>query len=221
MNLIFFVQEHLKWKVLFAKIVNARRTKNIEEKAAYETSHTVITQSSSGFCPPKIQGNCFVEAVKNASSQFTCFQVALPRCLNLASGIFQTMKNLDLLRNLSTLDPITTISEIFLIRFVTSFTFMDVETKTTIDTKIPHQSHIDIEVLNISNDRTHLESIINVEKKAKIETGQFTTYAPQVEQHQHTETHGFSISISPVAHTHTRRLHFGVADAPPAFCLND
>lgn len=204
MNLIFFVQEHLKWKVLFAKIVNARITKNIEERAAYETSHTVITQSSSGFCPPKIQGNCFVEAVKNASSQFTCFQVALPRCLNLASGIFQTMKNLDLLRNLSTLNPI-------IIRFVTSFTFMDVETKTTIDKKIPHQSHIDIEVLNISNDRTHLESIINFEKKAKIETGQFTTYAPQVEQHQHTETHGFSISISPVAHAHTRRLHFGVA----------
>lgn len=154
-----------------AKILNATITKNIEERAAYDTSHTVITTKASGFCPPKINGDAFVNSFKNISESFTCFEDSAAGVLNLSASYCTNMEHLETLLNLSTIENlIASIAKILLSRFVTSFTYSNFRTKTTIDISNPVQRNIDIEVLRVNNERTHLEGVYNIKEKAIIET---------------------------------------------------
>lgn len=184
----------LEMEGVTAKIVNASILKNIQKRAAYETSHTIITQSSSGFCPPKINGDCFINSISNVASTFTCFEDV--SMFGIISNLCQTINDLKNLTNLSTIkNPMLSIAQIFLSRFVSSFTFCNVKTVTTIDDKIPYQSQLDIDVLRVSNDRTHLEGNMMIKDKGVIETKEFITKAPEHTVHQHTETSGYCISF--------------------------
>ena len=71
-----------------------------------------------------------------------------------------------------------------------------------------------VEVLRISNDRTHLEGCWNARGRAVIETGELTTSAPEHTVSQRSETHGYTVSLSQAAVLGT------ALDVAPAFgCL--
>jgi hypothetical protein len=58
---------------------------------------------------------------------------------------------------------------------------------------------VDVGVLRVANDRTHLEGVWNVSGRGEIETKELTMSAPKHAVIQTTETHGWSVSLSPAA----------------------
>lgn len=179
------------------QILDAVIEKTLIERAAYETNHTVITQHSSGFFAPKINGDVFINALENANKVVT-FGDALPTAFNVVGSGVKTLAHAEMMLNLSKMEnPMLTLSKIFLGRFVTGFGYSNVRTTIKIDEKRPHQSQMKIGLLRISNDRTHLEGIWDIEGKGTIKTEKFTTQAPKHEVKQEVKTSGYSITFSP------------------------
>lgn len=179
------------------QILDAVIEKTLIERAAYETNHTVITQHSSGFFAPKINGDVFINALENANKVVT-FGDALPTAFNVVGSGVKTLAHAEMMSNLSKMEnPMLTLSKIFLGRFVTGFGYSNIKTTIKIDEKRPHQSQMKIGLLRISNDRTHLEGIWDIEGKGTIKTGKFTTQAPKHEVKQEVKTSGYSITFSP------------------------
>jgi hypothetical protein len=174
-------------------------TKTLEEKAAYERSHTVITQKASGFCPPKIKGDPFIDALKGMRNVVSFGDVA-PATFNLIGATAQTLNHAQMLANLSTMgNPLTTITQILTSRFIAGPSFCNIKTVTKVDESKPLQSRIETGILRVTNDRTHLEGEWDVSGRGEIDTGKFSMSAPRHTVTQTTETSGWSVSLSPAA----------------------
>ena len=63
---------------------------------------------------------------------------------------------------------------------MSGFGYSNITQRTKITEKIPHQKQAKVGILKVSNDRTHLEGIWDVDQ-AEIETKLFTTLAPNYE----------------------------------------
>jgi len=129
----------------------------------------------------------------------------LPSMLNIVGATAQmvthakTLANLSALSQANSFNPGLMVANILMSRYITGFTYSNMKTVTTVDERRPVQSQIETGILRVSNDRTHLEGMWNVTGRGEIETGTLTTTAPKHTIDTHTETSGYSISLSPAA----------------------
>ena len=176
----------------------AIKKKDLIDRTFYTKRTTHITRSSRGFFAPRIKGDPFYESSK-ALGKVVTFGDVVPSTLNVVGAGAQTLTHAMMLANLSKVsNPLGTISQIFMSRFVSGFGYSNITQRTRITETIPHQTQAKVGILKVSNDRTHLEGIWDVDQ-AEIETKLFTTSAPKYEATQTTETEGFSVSLSPAA----------------------
>ncbi|KAH0790225.1 hypothetical protein GPJ56_005798 [Histomonas meleagridis] len=180
------------------KALDMSITKNLIEKAAYLHSKSNIVQHSSGFFAPKIKGDPFIEALKGVENIIS-FGDAIPTAMNIIGTGAQTLTHALTLANIAkNPNPIIAISQIFLNRFVTGFVYNNSTTTIQRKESQPIQSQVEVGILKINNDRTHLEGIWKV-NKASIETGKITSDSPKHTIEQSSKTKGFNISLSPIA----------------------
>jgi hypothetical protein len=119
--------------------------------------------------------------------------------MNIVGSGAQTLTHATVLANLAkNSNKFGAVSQIFLSRFVTGPVFSNTTTTTARTESKPIQSKVDVGVLRVSNDRTHLEGIWHVDK-CSIETGTLTTVAPKHTVSQKTESRGWSLSLNPAA----------------------
>ncbi|MDR2598241.1 MAG: hemagglutinin repeat-containing protein [Holosporales bacterium] len=181
-----------------ANVLDMTIRRDLIEKAAYTGKTTRSVRHSSGFFAPKIRGDPFYESTRALSKTVTFGDFA-PNVMNVIGTGAQALTHATKLANLSKLqNPASEFALIMLSRFVAGPCYSNVTTRTVTRERIPHQSKLDIGVLRVSNDRTHLEGIWHV-NSASIETGQLTTEAPKYTGSQESETSGWSVSLNPAA----------------------
>lgn len=179
--------------------LEASISKNLIERTAYDTISTTITDSNSGFFAPKIKGDPLYESLKGVKNVITFDGDSLPTMFNVIGASSQTLTHALTLANLaSNSNPFAALGSIFLSRYVTGFGYSKTKVDTDRKEKVPHQSEIKVGVLRITNDRTHLEGIWDVDQ-GTIHTGKFTTASPKNTVEQKTKVSGWSVSLSPAA----------------------
>ena len=61
-----------------------------------------MKQVTIGFCPPKINGDCFINSINNIAQTFTCFEDSAASAFGIIGGLCKTVNDLTILTNLST-----------------------------------------------------------------------------------------------------------------------
>ena len=204
------------------RALDAEITKNLRETTAYDKILSRVTSHSSGFFAPRIKADPVVEALRGINNVMTIGDI-VPTTFNTIGTVAQTASHAAKLASLSSdPNPFATVTTILASRFLTDFSYRNVTSTTTRKESVPQQSKVKlgdepmkgVEVLRISNDRTHLEGIWEAEGRAVIETKEFTASAPKHEVSQESKTKGYSVSL-PVA----AALAFGLSVAPVSGCL--
>lgn len=173
--------------------------KALDEIAGYESYKMRSRDTSYGFFAPKIKGDPLVESLKGVKNVVHFSGDTLPSLFNVVGATAQTLTHgLTLMNLASKQNPVAVLSSIFLSRFVADFGYSKRETQISRKETKPWQSRVKVGVLVVSNDRTHLEGIWDV-NKARIDTKEFTTKAPEHTVEQEAKTRGWSVSLSPAA----------------------
>jgi hypothetical protein len=172
--------------------------KALNEYAAYETRETKKIIRQKGWFVPKIKGDPLYEVFKGLPKNVT-FGDLVPTVANVISVGAQTLSHATTFANLGNMtNPAMAFAQVLGSRYLGNFGYTN--TKTTIKRieKKPIQSEIDVGVLWINNDSTHLEGIWKV-GEGHIETKKLTMTAPNHEVNQTVKSKGFSISANPIS----------------------
>jgi hypothetical protein len=172
--------------------------KQLSETTAHSGTRVRRVISRRGWFAPRLRGDPAADALHHLMHTAVAGDI-LPNVLNAVGAGVQTASHLATLAHLSALKhPMVSLAEVLLTRFATGALYSNITQKVTRDERVPVQSHIELGIFTVSNDRTHLEGIWNVDR-ASIETGEFTTAASQHSVEQRVDTKGWSISFSPAA----------------------
>ena len=172
--------------------------KNLVERAAYTTTKVTVEQKRSGLFAPKIKPDPIRDSLKSLE-QIREMGDSIPAALNMVTTGADALKHATILANLAkTTNPAAELTNILLSRYITGPSFGSSRLKSvTIETK-PLKSHIEVGILRISNDKTHMEGIWNVDK-ASIEANELTIQAPKRTVFQEVKSSGMRVLLSAAA----------------------
>lgn len=174
-------------------------TKDLVEKTAYNNINTSIHETTSGLIGSCcIKGDPLLEELNGMDGEITLGEIA-PKVFNTVGTVAQTATHVKTLANLSKFkNPFAEVAKILMSRYISGFSIGETSTKITRNEKIPEQSQINVEILNINNEKTHLEGRWNIRNKGYIDTNNLTANSSYQVVKQNIETNGWSISFSPV-----------------------
>jgi hypothetical protein len=170
--------------------------RDLNEHSARSEARMTVRESRRGLFPPKIRGDPLAAAMQD----FFRAEVAgdrIPAAANLIGSGARSFAQASQIAQLGSLNPFTTLSSILLERFVTGPTIGNFTQTVERHEVRPQQSQVEVGLLRIHNDRTHLEGIWTVDQ-AHIQTGELRAISPRATVEQHSRSSGWAISFSPL-----------------------
>ncbi len=181
-------------KSVRAKIGEMTVAKDLHEGTQHLSSKTRIVSKSSGFFGPRLKIDPMVDSFKGLA-HIRVDGDAIPTLANVVGSSAQTVAHSKILANLSVIgNPGANLLNIGLGRFVVGPAFGKSKQTLTVTESKAIPSSLDVGILRISNDRTHMEGMWKV-GNGYIDTGKLETVAPKSTVRRESKSSGWRITL--------------------------